>query len=68
MPTMNRRTNDKAMGTKQRNTAARISAPAKVFRVMTAVVVFGIPLITGAAALIGYGAHHVYTRISGKRR
>jgi len=65
---MLRRNHDKIKETKQRNTAAQISAPAKVFRVMATVVVFGIPLITGAAALIGYGAHQVYKRISGKRR
>jgi len=64
---MNRRNHDKLKGTKQRNTAARIIAPTKVFRVTTVVVFFGIPLITGDGALIGYGAHQVYKCISGKQ-
>lgn len=43
----------------------RITTAEKVFRAMTAVVVFGIPLVTGAAVLLGYGVHKAYKRITG---
>ena len=32
---------------------------------MTAVVVFGIPLVAGTAALLSYGIHKAYKRITG---
>jgi hypothetical protein len=46
--------------------SAKIATAAKVLRAITAVVVFGIPMVTGAAALLGYGVHKAYKRITGK--
>lgn len=45
--------------------STKIGTAAKAFRAVTAVVVFGIPLIAGVAALVSYGAHRAYRRITG---
>ena len=45
--------------------SAKVTTAAKAFRALTAVVVFGIPLVTGAVALISYGVHKAYKRITG---
>ncbi len=47
------------------DSSAKATTAAKAFRALTAVVVFGIPLVTGAVALIGYGVHKAYKRITG---
>ncbi len=39
---------------------------AKAVRATTAIVVFGIPVMTATAALIGYGIHTAYKRITGR--
>ncbi|MBP1734428.1 MAG: hypothetical protein H6Q53_715 [Deltaproteobacteria bacterium] len=49
----------------QKNKSGKITAAAKAFRAMTAVVVFGIPLVAGTAALLSYGIHKAYKRITG---
>jgi hypothetical protein len=36
----------------------------KAFRAITAIVVFGIPLVTGTAAVVGYGAYKAYKRVT----
>jgi hypothetical protein len=46
--------------------SGKISTAAKAFRAITAIVVFGVPLVTGAAALLSYGVHKVYKRIYDK--
>jgi hypothetical protein len=43
----------------------KIAAAAKAFRAITAIVVFGIPLVTGTATLLGYGVYKAYKRITG---
>lgn len=43
----------------------KIPAAAKVIRATFAIVVFGVPLITGTAALLGYGVHKAYERLTG---
>ncbi|HBA54939.1 MAG TPA: hypothetical protein DCZ04_10950 [Syntrophorhabdus aromaticivorans] len=47
-------------------TPGRISTAEKVFRAATALVVFGIPLVAGTAALLGYGVSKAYRRITRK--
>ena len=44
----------------------KIATATKVVRAVTAIVVFGIPVVTGTAVLIGYGVHKLYQRITGK--
>ena len=39
---------------------------AKAFRAITAIVVFGIPLVTGTAAVLGYGVYKAYKRMAGR--
>jgi hypothetical protein len=46
--------------------SGKISTAAKAFRAITAIVVFGVPLVAGTAALIGYGVHKAYKRITDK--
>ena len=43
-----------------------ITNAAKAFRAISAIVVFGIPLVAGTAALIGYGVHRAFKRITDK--
>ncbi|OPY71986.1 MAG: hypothetical protein A4E63_01365 [Syntrophorhabdus sp. PtaU1.Bin050] len=47
-------------------TSGRISTAEKVFRAATAILVFGVPLIAGTAALLGYGVSKAYRRITRK--
>ncbi|MCX5814259.1 MAG: hypothetical protein NT178_17205 [Proteobacteria bacterium] len=35
----------------------------KAIRAASAIIVFGIPLITGTALMIGYGAYNIYKKI-----
>ena len=51
---------------RQRKGSGRISTAAKAFRAITAIVVFGVPLVAGTAALLSYGVHKAYKRITGK--
>jgi hypothetical protein len=46
--------------------SGEVVAVAKAFRAITAVVVFAIPLVAGAATVLGYGAYKAYRRITGK--
>jgi hypothetical protein len=46
--------------------SGKISTAAKAFRAITAIVVFGVPLVAGTAALIGYGIHRAFKRITNK--
>jgi hypothetical protein len=43
--------------------SGRVSPAAKAFRAVTAIVVFGIPLVTGAAAILSYAVRTAYKRI-----
>lgn len=47
--------------------SGKLATAAKVFRAATAIVVFGIPLLVGTVAVVGYGAHEVYKRLRGDR-
>lgn len=44
--------------------SGRTATAARVFRAVTAIVVFGIPFIAGTAALLGYGFYKAYKRMS----
>jgi hypothetical protein len=44
--------------------SGRITTAARVFRAVTAIVVFGIPLIAGSATLLGYGFYKAYKRVA----
>ena len=44
----------------------KIATATKVVRAITAIVVFGIPVVTGTALLLGYGVHKLYERITGR--
>ncbi len=46
--------------------AGKLDTAAKVVRAATAIVVFGIPLAVGTAALVGYGACKLYGMIRGR--
>jgi hypothetical protein len=46
--------------------SGKISTAAKAFRAITAIVVFGVPLVAGTAALLSYGVHKAYKRITDK--
>jgi len=44
----------------------KIATATKVARAITAIVLFGIPVVTGTAVLLGYGVHKLYERITGR--
>lgn len=44
----------------------RVAPAEKTFRVGTAIAVFGVPLVAGVAALIGYGVQKLIKAITGK--
>ncbi len=44
----------------------QIATAAKAIRAITAIVVFGVPLVTGAATVLGYGVYKAYKRITGR--
>ncbi len=58
-----RRPGEPASG--QGKASGTIATAAKAFRAITAIVVFGIPLVTGTATLLGYGVYKAYKRITG---
>ena len=49
----------------QEKASGKIATAAKAFRAITAIVVFGVPLVTGTATLLGYGIYKAYKRITG---
>ena len=44
----------------------KIATATKAIRAITAIVVFGVPLVTGTATLLGYGIHKAYRRMTGR--
>jgi hypothetical protein len=48
----------------QRGGSRKIATVGKVIRAITAIAVFGVPLITGTGALLGYGAYKAYKRMT----
>jgi hypothetical protein len=44
----------------------KIATAAKAVRAITAIIVFGVPLITGTATLLGYGVYKAYKRMTGR--
>jgi hypothetical protein len=58
-----RRTGEPASG--QGKASGKIATVTKVIRAITAIVVFGVPLVTGTATLVGYGIYKAYKRITG---
>lgn len=52
----------KGQGKEPRN----IAKAAKAIRAITSIVVFGIPLVTGTATLLGYGVYKAYKRITSR--
>ena len=52
-------------GSGQEKVSGKIATATKVIRAVTAIVVFGVPLVTGTATLLGYGAYKAYKRIKG---
>ena len=59
------RTGGSASG--QNKKSDEISPAAKAFRATTAIVVFGIPLVAGAATLLSCGVRAIYQRMKGVR-
>jgi hypothetical protein len=49
----------------QEKGSGKLATAAKIVRATTAIIVFGIPLITGTATLVGYGLYKAYKRITG---
>ena len=45
--------------------SGKIATASKIIRATTAIIVFGIPLVTGTATLVGYGLYRAYKRITG---
>ena len=50
----------------QGKASGKIVAATKAIRAITAVVFFAVPVVTGAAVLLGYGVHKLYERITGR--
>jgi len=49
----------------QGKASGKIATAAKAVRAITAIVVFGVPLVTGTATLLAYGVYKAYKRITG---
>ena len=45
--------------------SGKIGTTTKAIRAITAIVVFGVPLVTGTATLLSYGVYKAYKRITG---
>jgi hypothetical protein len=43
-----------------------IATVTKAIRAITAIVVFGIPLVTGTVTLLGYGIYEAYKRVTSR--
>ena len=50
----------------ERKGSKKIAAAARAIRAITAIVVFGIPLVTGTVTLLGYGIYEAYKRVTGR--
>ncbi|HME42056.1 MAG TPA: hypothetical protein VKF36_03135 [Syntrophorhabdales bacterium] len=59
----NRRAGEPGSG--QEKASGKIATATKAIRAITAIVVFGVPLVTGTATLLGYGVYKAYKRIKG---
>jgi hypothetical protein len=59
----NRGSAERASG--QRKGSKKVATAVKAVRAITAIVVFGVPLITGTATLLGYGVYNAYKRLAG---
>jgi hypothetical protein len=46
--------------------SGKIATATKAIRAITAIVVFGVPLVTGTATLLGYGIYKAYKRITSR--
>jgi hypothetical protein len=57
-----RRSSEPANG--QEEGSGKIAAASKAIRAITAIVVFGVPLVTGTATLLGYGVYKAYKRMT----
>jgi hypothetical protein len=44
----------------------KIATAIKTIRAITAIVVFGIPLVTGTVTLLGYGIYEAYKRMTSR--
>ena len=44
----------------------KIATVTKAIRAVTAIVVFGIPLVTGTITLLGYGIYEAYKRVTNR--
>ena len=44
----------------------KIATVTKAIRAITAIVVFGIPLVTGTVTLLGYGIYEAYKRMTSR--
>ena len=51
----------------QNKESDEISPAAKTFRAATAIIVFGIPLVVGAATILSCGVRTIYKRMKGTR-
>ncbi len=58
------RSDEPANGQEKRS--KKLATAAKAIRAITAIVVFGIPLVTGTVALLGYGVYKASKRIIGR--
>lgn len=63
---MDYRNNNREPSSGQGKRWGKIATATKVVRAITAIVVFGIPVVTGTAVLLGYGVHKLYERITGR--
>ena len=45
---------------------SKTAAVTKAIRAVTAIVVFGIPLVTGTVTLLGYGIYEAYKRVTSR--
>jgi hypothetical protein len=50
----------------QGKASGKIANATKAIRAITAIVVFGVPLVTGTATLLGYGVYKAYKRMTGR--
>lgn len=50
----------------QQEQSGKFATAAKAIRALTAIVVFGVPLVTGTATLLGYGVYKAYKRITNR--
>jgi len=51
---------------RQRKESKKIATAAKAIRAITAIVVFGVPLVTGAVTVLGYGVYKAYKHLTSR--